>query len=260
MKINHPTTKFFLSISLFLFAAFAGFAQEAVKPQLSRVSVTQVKPEMWEKFQEFYKNETLPALKKAGVKQSTVWRSSNAIGNSYEFRVIQPIENLAEFDQENRLTKALGAEGRKAYDAKRRAMITGHHAYIVQSLPELGIQPNGTMTLRVRREVSVASGRRADYESYQKDLLPFLKKAGLKGRVVSRLRLGGDLNAYLTSDHYASFAEYEKVTETLSKDEGYRPLLASGRTTGVITHTEISIYITVPELSIVPAPEKAASK
>ena len=260
MKINHRTTHLYLGLSLFLLTALAGFAQDAPKPQLSRVSVTQVKPEMWEKFQEFYKNETLPALKKAGVKQSTVWRSSNAIGNSYEFRVIQPIENLAEFDQENLLTKALGAEGRKAYDAKRRAMITGHHAYIVQSLPELGIQPNGTMTLRVRREVSVASGRRADYESYQKDLLPFLKKAGLKGRVVSRLRLGGDLNAYLVTDSYDSFAEYEKVADTLSKDEGYRQLTASFGTKGVIMHTEISVYSTLPELSIVPAPAKTASK
>ena len=68
MKTNHLTTKLVLALSLFLLTAFTGFTQDAPKPQLSRVSVTQVKPEMWEQFLAFYKNETLPALKKAGVK------------------------------------------------------------------------------------------------------------------------------------------------------------------------------------------------
>ena len=260
MKINHSITKLTLSLTLFLFAALSGIAQEAPKPQLSRVAVTQVKPEMWEQFLEFYKNETLPALKKAGVKQSTVMQSSGPIGKGYELRVVQPIDNLAQFDEGSAIAKVLGPEKLKAYNARRRAMITGQSAYIIRALPDLGIQPNGMSKMLVRREVSVASGRRADYESYQKDLLPLLKKVGFKGHRVSRLMLGGDLTAYFTVDSYDSFAEYEKVTEALSKDEGYRQLLASGRTTGVITHTEISVFSTMPELSIVPAPEKAASK
>lgn len=196
MKSNHFTIKLVLVLSLFLLTALSAFAQDAPKPQLSRVSVTQVKPEMWEQFLAFYKNETLPALKKGGIKQSLVMQSSGPIGNGFEFRVVQPIESLAQFDEDSALTKALGTEGRKAYDAKRRTMIVSNHAYIIRGIPEAAIPQNGTSKLMVRREVSITPGRRADYESYLKDLLVVLKKTNLKGHRVSRLVLGGDLNAY----------------------------------------------------------------
>ena len=125
-------TKFVLAFSLFLLTTFVALAQEAPKPQLSRVSVTQVKPEMWAQFLEFYKIETLPALKKGGVKQSLVMQSSGPVGESFEFRVVQPLDSLAQFDEGSALTKALGTEGRKAYDAKRRTMIVSGQAYIIR--------------------------------------------------------------------------------------------------------------------------------
>ncbi|MBI1761417.1 MAG: hypothetical protein HYR56_08280 [Acidobacteria bacterium] len=235
-------------------------AQDAPKPQLSRVSVTQVKPEMWEQFLAFYKNETLPALKKAGVKRSLVLQASGPIGQSFELRVVQPVDSLAQFDEGSSVAKALGPEKYKAYQAKRRTMITGGNAYVIRSIPELSLPLTGTEKLLVRREVSVAAGYRADFESYQKDLLPLLKKAGLRGCRVSRLMLGGDSYAYSTVDSYDSFAEYEKVTEALNKDESYRQLIASGRTKGVILHSTRSVYSIMPELSILPAPAATASK
>jgi hypothetical protein len=69
MQRHRSITKFFLAFSALLLTvtlAASSFAQETPKPQLSRVLVTQVKPEMWDQFLEFYKNETLPALKKGG--------------------------------------------------------------------------------------------------------------------------------------------------------------------------------------------------
>ena len=45
MKSNHFTTKLVLALSLFLLTMLTGFAQDAPKPQLQRVSVTQVKPQ-----------------------------------------------------------------------------------------------------------------------------------------------------------------------------------------------------------------------
>lgn len=258
MKPKHFTIKLFLTLSLCLLAALSAFAQDAPKPQLSRVLVTQVKPEMWERFLEFYKNETLPALKKAGVKQSLVMQSSGPVGNGYELRVVQPIDSLAQFDEGSALTKVLGPEGRKAYDAKRRAMIVSSHAYIIRSIPEAAIAQNGTSKLMIRREISVAPGRRADYESYQKDLLAVLKKTNLKGHRVSRLVIGGDLNLYFHVNSFDSWAEYEKFQAELPKVEGYSKL--AGRTAGVVMHTNISAYTPMPELSISPAPVKTASK
>ncbi len=258
MKTNHFTIKLTFLLSLFLLTALSGLAQDAPKPQLSRVSVTQVKPEMWEQYLAFYKNETLPALKKAGIKQSLVMQSSGPVGNSFELRVVQPIDSLAQFDEGSALTKALGPEGRKAYDAKRRAMIVSGHAYIIRSVPEAAIPQNGTSKLMVRREISVTPGRRADYESYQKGLLAVLKKTNLKGHRVSRLVIGGDLNTYYHVDSFDSWAEYEKFQAELPNVEGYSKL--SGRTAGLVTHTNVSMYTPMPELSISPAPAKTASK
>ena len=261
MQRHRSITKFFLAFNALLLAvtlASSGFAQEAPKPQLSRVSVTQVKPEMWDQFLEFYKNETLPALKKAGIKQSLVMQSSGPVGDSFEFRVVQPIENMAQFDEGSSISKALGPEKFKAYQAKRRTMIVSQHSYVIRSVPEAAIVQNGTSKLMVRREISVAPGRRADYETYQKDLLAVLKKTNLKGHRVSRLVIGGDLNMYFHVDSFDSWAEYEKFQAELPKVEGYSKL--SGRTAGVVMHTKLSAYSPMPELSITPAPAAAASK
>ncbi|NOT60134.1 MAG: hypothetical protein HOP19_07900, partial [Acidobacteria bacterium] len=258
MKSNHFTTKLVVLLSVVLLTALSGFAQEAPKPQLSRVSVTQVKPEMWEQFLAFYKNETLPALKKGGIKQSLVMQSSGPVGNGYELRVVQPVESLAQLDEGSALTKALGPEGRKAYDAKRRTMIVSSHAYIIRSIPEAAIAQNGTSKLMVRREISVVPGRRADYETYQKDLLAVLKKTNLKGHRVSRMVIGGDLNTYYHVDSFDSWAEYEKFQEGLSKVEGYSKL--AGRTVDVVMHTTLSRYAPMPELGITPTPVNTANK
>ncbi|MFN0112507.1 MAG: hypothetical protein ACKVZH_26915 [Blastocatellia bacterium] len=261
MQRHRLTTKLFLAFSAMLLTvtlASTGFAQEAPKPQLSRVSVTKVKPEMWEQYLAFYKNETLPALKKGGIKQSLVMQSSGPVGDSFELRVVQPIDSLAQFDEGSALTKALGAEGRKAYDAKRRSMIVSSHAYIIRSIPEAAIPQNGTSKLMIRREISVTPGRRADYESYQKDLLAVLKKTKLKGHRVSRLVIGGDLNMYFHMASFDSWAEYEKFQAELPNVEGYSKL--SGRTVGVVMHTNITAYTPMPELSISPTPAPAASK
>ena len=261
MQQHNSLTKISLalgSLMLILFLALTVFGQDIPKPQLSRVSVTQVKPEMWDQFLEFYKTETLPALKKAGVKRSLVLQSSGPIGNSFEFRAVQSIDSLAQFDEGSQLAKVLGPEKWKTYQAKRRAMITGQQAYIIRSIPEAAIVPNGTSKLLVRREISVAPGRRADFEGYQKDVLAVLKKTNLKGHRVSRLVLGGDFNMYFHMDSFDSFAEYEKFQAELPKIEGYSKL--AGRTAGVVMHTNISVYSSMPELSILPEPAKAASK
>lgn len=259
MKTNHLTTKFVLAFNALLFAvSLTCFAQEAPKPQLSRVSVTQVKPEMWEQFLAFYKNETLPALKKAGIKSSLVMQSSGPVGNSFELRVVQPIDSVAQFDEGSSISKVLGPEKFKAYQAKRRTMITGGHAYVIRAIPEAMIAQNGTSKLMLRREVSIAPGRRADYESYLKDVLAVLKKTNLKGHRVSRVVLGGDINMYFQVDSFNSWAEYEKFITELPKVEGYSQL--AGRTAGVVLHQTVSMYTPIPELSITPAPASAASK
>ncbi len=258
MKSHRITTKLVFLLSVILLTALSGFAQEAPKQQLSRVSVTQVKPEMWEQFLAFYKNETLPALKKAGVKQSLVMQSSGPVGNGFELRVVQPIDSLAQLDEGSALTKALGPEGRKAYDAKRRMMIVSSHAYIIRAIPEAAIAQNGTSKLMIRREISIAPGRRADYESYLKDVLTVLKKTTLKGHRVSRVVVGGDPYTYFQVDSFDSWAEYEKHQAGLSKVEGYSQL--AGRTTGLVLHSNVSAYTPMPELSITPAPANTASK
>jgi hypothetical protein len=58
-------------------------------------------------------------------------------------------------------------------------------------------------------------------------------------------------------DSFDSFAEYEKFQAELPKIEGYSKL--AGRTAGVVMHQTVTVYAPMPELSITPAPAKAAS-
>src|SRR5712692_7833857 len=76
---------------------------------MSRVTVTQVRPDMLNEWLDLQKNEVVPALKKAGVKTRTVY-SSGLFGTAGEYVIITPMEKFAQFDAGNPLNQALGAQ------------------------------------------------------------------------------------------------------------------------------------------------------
>jgi hypothetical protein len=267
MKNRFSTTHFRLVVCALLIAATCapfGFAQSQSQPtapsNLYLVRVTRVKPEMVREYRELTQNEAIPAYKKGGVKlQNTM--ATALFGEAFEFITIEPAESLKQFDGPGPIQKALGAEGQRAFNAKRQRLIAGSHGYIVQLRPDLSANlpkpdaPPARGALAVR--ITVAPGRQAEYESSVKtDLLPILQKAFPKGVLTSKVLLGGNGNEYHVLALTDSFADLERGL-TAAVAEGLMKI--QSKTAGIILHTENSVLRYVPELSIRPEPQKAGN-
>lgn len=233
-------------------------AQPAVTPQFVMVRETIVKPEMTDEYLAFTKSETLPAYKKAGVKQWAAYTTANFGEVKYVF--IRPVDDLKVFDETDTITKALGEEGRRAWLAKWRRLIISSSGYLIQSRPDLSIlpKPGDTPKLGLLVRHKVALGRTAEFEALAKsDVLPILGKTNVKAFLMGKVALGGDANEYLSMTWFDSFEEIQKWA-TAAQQQGFSKI--APKEVGITLHRETAVYRYVPELSIRPEPPKAGDK
>jgi len=270
MKRQLLITPFWLTLCLLLIAAtltpfgftqrqaLAQSAQPAATPQFFMVRETIVKPEMTEEYLAFTKNETLPAYKKAGVKQWAAWTTASFGEVKYFF--IKPVDALKEFDEADTITKALGEEGRRAWVAKWQRLIISSRGYLVQLRPDLSIlpKPGDTPKLGLLVRHKVAVGRTAEFESLTKsDVLPLLGKTNVKAFLLGKVALGGDSNEYLSTTWFDSFEEIQKWA-TAAQLQGFGKI--APKEVGITLHRETTVYRYLPELSISPSVPKAGDK
>lgn len=232
-------------------------AQEpAPSPGWLSITVVSVKPEMMMEFQNYMKTTTNPALKKGGLKWRAIWQSTNAAGDAFEYIIVAPMENFAEFDGTSAIEKGLGAQGFAAWQAKAGSLVRSVRRFIVRTRPDLSfeVKRTGPPKIAVVTAVHVVSNRNADFENYLKnDYLPVMKKANVT-YMVSQTIFGGDANEYVTLTLRESFAELDKgpvIVQVLGPD-GAEKLLQK-LPAGSVTHLERSISRFVPELSFMPA-------
>ena len=235
-------------------------AEEPSAPQLMSVSVVRVRPEMVREWINLNKNEIIPALKKAGVKERSIWQTAQ-FGESFEYVVITPIESLARFDDEPPLRKALGAQGYESYLEKARKIVTAVHTFADQGRMDLSYlgRISGTPKFAVVATVQVAPGRTQDFENLIKaEVLPAVKKADAQSYFVSQTLLGGDISEYTTVTLYDSFADIGKGSPILKGmgQAGYERFLR--KTSGIVVRAERSVYRYNEELSF--GPEGPPSK
>ena len=246
-------TLFTLIITTFSFAQ-----TQPPAPQLLAVRETRVKPEMREEYLAFMQKETIPAYKKAGIKQWDAYATSNF--GEVKFYFLRPIAGLKEFDEMDALTKALGEEGRRAWVAKWSRMIISSRGYLVGMRPNLSIMPktNDAPKLALLVSHKVALGRTAEFEAIMKnDYLPIFEKTNLKALFMGRVSLGGDVNEYLSVSRFDSFEEIEKWA-IAAQLEGFGKLAA--KEVGIVLQRESAVFRYLPELSIRPAVQKAENK
>lgn len=226
----------------------------AEAPQWLHITVMRVKPELVTEFVDFQKNETIPALKKAGVTSRDVW-VTGVFGESFEYVFVTPIEKFAQYDSPSPIVRALGEEGARAYGAKLRRFLTSQHSYAVRMRPDLSYQ--GKMTWPPKLAVvswnRVAPGRSMEYEAYIKnDVLPAMKKAEVAGFLVSQTTFGGNGNEYVSlvlRDNFAHLDKGPPAVQALGQEGANR---LSQKTAGLVTNTERSIAHYNPDLSIAP--------
>ena len=231
-------------------------AQPTPPRQLLSVAEVSVKPEMMAEFQRFMTGETNPALRKGGVKWRDVWQRTDAAGDPFEFIIVTPVDNFAQFDGGGPLEKALGTAGYAAWREKASRYVTGVRRYVLQTRPDLSHEGKrtGPPKLAVVSTIGVAPGRGQEWVSYtMNDFMPVFRKAGAT-YLVAQTMFGDDVNEFITLTFRDSFADIDKgpvPVQTLGAD-GARQLNQK-LPAGVITHIKRSFVRYVPELSIMPA-------
>jgi hypothetical protein len=234
-------------------AAGAKMAAPAPPAQarMSSVTVLRLKPEMVTQWIEFQKTEVIPALKKAGVKERSVF-STAVFGELNEYVVITPIESFGQYDADSPLRRSLGEEGFRAYQEKQRRFVISAHTFCERERPDLSHMGNMTEMppLAVVATVTVIPGRTQDFENLIKsDVLPACKKANATAYFVSQTILGGDISQYTTVTVYKSFAEIGAGSPLLKGmgEAGYERFLR--KTLGIVQKAERAVYRYNPDLS-----------
>ena len=185
-----------------------GRAQMPPPAAVSRVTVTQVRPDMLDEWLDLQKNELMPALKKGGVKTRTVY-SSGLFGTAGEYVSIVPVEKFASFDEPNAQTKALGAEGAARLTAKLRKCIVSQHSYLTTRMAELSnttqTPPNFITVTRVR----IPAGKAAEFQNIVKtEITPIYKKANVS-LTVSQRGVGGNPSDFTLSSGLTKMADMD---------------------------------------------------
>jgi hypothetical protein len=225
------------------------------KRQMIQVTVVRIKPDMLTEWIEFQKNETIPMLKKAGVKSRDAW-TTGVFGETGLYAFVTPIDNFNQYDGDNPPTRALGADGARAYGEKNRRFVVSAHTTAEQLRSDLGyeMKMTGPPKLALLSSVQVASGKAPEFEGLIKsDVVPVMKKARV-GYAVSQTVLGGDINEFTSLIFYDSFAEIGKghPFDRILGAEGARALTA--KAAAFVTHVERNIIRYVPDLSFAPRP------
>lgn len=217
-------------------------------PAMSRVTVTQVRPDMLNEWLDLQKNEVVPALKKAGAKTRTVY-SSGLFGTAGEYVIITPIEKYADFDAGNPLIKALGAEGAARLGEKLRKCTVGSHSYAIARQADLSNATTPPPPIIVSTRIRIAPGKFPDFQNLVKtEVLPIYKAAKVSLTVSSR-SLGANPTDVTLSSGMNKYADLDAGSPLLQKlgPEGVAKLLA--KFTGISTVIEQVVRARVADLS-----------
>ena len=261
MKICNLKISFLLTISALLLAISISLAQAQTPPpvpQFSRVQMVKLNPGMNDEWRKFYQTEIVPALKKGGVKQHSVWRVMQ--GNLREYVILTPLESLAQLDEASALAKALGEEAATALTKKHSRFFAEWHSYIIAGRPDLSIVPTSTDApkLGLAAKTIVTPGRVQEWvRGFKENLLPVVQKAGVKGMLTGRIVFGGDPNEFrglLLFDSYADISRFQDAYGKAAAELKLSPTAPAG----IVVQNEFLVARYVPELSIRPEPQKAA--
>ena len=239
-------------ILLLLFGTVC-FAQ-MTPPQLVSVTVTHVKPDMLQDWQDLVKNELNPALQKAGIPWRAAW-ATGIFGESFEYVTVTPIAKFAQYDETSPLVKTLGQEGATRFGHKYRKCISGSHTYAVSLRPDLSIMPKAEPKYAVITNVRVIAGKGPEFENWLKtEVLPQYRKLNVPGYLVHQTVFGGDAYEYTILSLINNYADLDKgpwLTQAVGAEEAQKILThAAPWVSGV----ERSVMRYVPGLSYMTPP------
>ncbi len=237
---------------LMLCVSAAGYAQEG-GPGNTRLLVTEVhvKPEMVAEWLALERTEVVPALKKAGIKQYTVFQT--VIGEATDYVIVRPLPSFAEFNGPDALERALGKDKAAALVEKLRDCTVSMHRSIENRHDEFFLDPGSAQTLFVSRYRAMP-GKARDYMSFVRtEMYPVMKQAKengtFSGLEVTTSVQGGEPGIITLNMYYPDFSPLDgppPIAKTLGP-QGTAAFLTKGA--GLISQLEQRILKRVPDLS-----------
>ena len=239
---------------LLLLAAFINtncFAQGDEQPQqLLSFSSIQLKPGMSIEFEQFIKNN-LVAIREMGVPSMTVFKTAN-FGMSDKYLFVFPLPDPAAMDAELSASEASIPVAFVSMISAIQRMVVSAHDFMVATRPNLNIPPKEGYEpkLLVYFTIGTAPGREEEFEKNAKVAIDALGRTDVKGILVGKVGLGGNLDEYVMSMLYDSFTDMMNNEPAIQKE-----LAAADLTplTGVVYYRNTEVLVRVPEISIQPA-------
>jgi hypothetical protein len=199
---------------------------------------------------ELQRNEVVPALKKAGIRDYTTYQT--VIGEATEFVIVRPFA-FAELDSPDPLDRALGTAAAAELRTKLGECTESMHRSIENRHDDAFLNPGAAAVLFVSRYRALP-GRARDYMSFVRtEMFPVMKQAQeddtFAGLSVTTSVQGGEPGIITLNMHYESFAPLDgppPVAKTLGP-EGTATFLAKGA--GLISQLDQSILRRVADLS-----------
>jgi hypothetical protein len=229
-------------------------AQQQTPPVRVRVQVTQVKPDMVQRWQEITRTEAIPAQKKGGIAWRHTFAAGGPLGQGSTFIIVTPVTNFAQFDQPNAVRRALGDDAYAKYNAKIQATVVSSHATIDTFQPNSSIESHSTTppALVVVQSIQVLPGRGTDYTNlWRSDYLPSYRKAGVKDLWLFTTTYGAPLGRVITVRPISKYAELDLQPGLLQRG-GLSPEAAqkiNARRDTLISSMETEVQRFIPELS-----------
>ena len=239
---------------LLLFAAGSSLAAAPSGPTTTPLLVTafHLKPEKVLEWLTLQKTAVVPAMKKAGVREYTVYET--VVGDVSEFQVVRPLTSgFGEFDGPDPLVRALGATAAARLQASLALCTDSVYRSIENRRDDFFINP-GTAQTQYASKYRAMPGRSQDYMNFfRTEMMPVMQKAKengtFAGLTVTVSGHGGEWGLITLNMYYNDFAGLDSeppVAKTLGP-EGTRALLAKG--TGLITPLEWIVRRRVADLS-----------
>lgn len=226
-------------------------AQQGPPPQRVSVTTTQVKPDMVTTWQEIIKNETVPALKKAGVPWRWVF-ATGPLGQGFTYTTVTPITNFAQYDQPSPLQKALGADGLARYNAKIRPTLVSTNTVIQTLVANASLQSfsDKPPTLVIVTTTNLLPGKGQEFASITTaEFLPVLKKQGVTDYWVFATTFGApntQRTIVTTANSFADLDGGPALTRALGPEAAQK---LNQKRAALTTGAETTILRFVPDLS-----------
>ena len=218
-----------------------------------QVTIVHVEPAMVDEYIGVQKDFAAKA-KKGPTTGRTVSRVE--VGDSYQFIITSPVQNLASFDAAARNVDA----ELSALNAKMLKYVTSQQTYIIRAIPELDnpLPANQSPGLMIFNVARVFPGREQDYLTVMKtDFLPHFNKANFY-HVNGNITFGGS-SGFIHLFYVNNFAALDAGSPVVKALGPAGAQAVTAKLSGIVSSSELWIARVNPELSYGPVARPATN-